>query len=252
MLHAFCHGKSRQYKRYLGHREDGEKRVSEEDEITSIIMGPLDYMSPQASGSFWRELVKRDVSEALAFPSGPITRVRMKFWPRHGIEPDLVVELHWPTGERRLLLVEFKWNAPLSGDDQLHRQWNEYLTDAEREIAHHLFIAPEISAGLNAIGQNDIWNGRLILRSWINILDILKHLDCTQDSGLAKWRAQVNSLLGDLGIKRFQGFKDLPALPSLAQSPVFWSPINGFKGLEAPAHLALTAQSPSFIWSSEQ
>lgn len=128
MLHAFCQQKSRLYKRYLGHREEGEKRVSEEDEITSLLIGPLDYLPPQASGSFWRALIEREISESLTFPAGPIDRVRMKFWPRRSIEPDLLVELDWCTGERRLLLVELKWNAPLSGDDQLHRQWNEFLT----------------------------------------------------------------------------------------------------------------------------
>jgi hypothetical protein len=35
MLHAFCRRKSGLYKRYLGHREPGEKRVCEEDEITA-------------------------------------------------------------------------------------------------------------------------------------------------------------------------------------------------------------------------
>jgi hypothetical protein len=252
MLHSFCHGKSHLYRRYLGHRDVGEKRVCEEDEITSLIMGPLDYLPSEASGSFWRALIERDVGEELALPSGPISRVQMKFWPRRTIEPDLLVELHWPTGEHRIVLVEFKWNAPLSGNDQLHRQWNEFLTHAERKIAHHVFIAPEISAGLNAMSQDNIWKGRLILRSWINILDVLKQLDCSRDAGLEKWKFQVTTLLGNLGIRRFQGFRDLSPPPSLQQSPSFWSPINGFKKLEPPVCPTLKTQLPSFIWSSEQ
>lgn len=252
MLHSFCHGKSHLYRRYLGHRDVGEKRVCEEDEITSLIMGPLDYMPSEASGLFWRELIERNVREDLAFPSGPVSRVQMDFWPLRTVEPDLLVWLYWPTGERRIVLVEFKWNAPLSGSDQLHRQWGEYLTHAELEVAHHLFIAPEISAGLNAIGQNDVWNGRLILRSWINVLDVLNRLDCSSYAGLEKWKSHVTTLLKNLGIRRFQGFSSLSP-PSLHEgSPVFWNPINGFKELEPPIGLTLKTSSPSFIWSSGQ
>lgn len=252
MLHSFCHGKSHLYRRYLGHRDVGEKRVCEEDEITSLIMGPLDYLPSEASGSFWRALIERDVRGGLAFPSGSISSVRMEFWPRRTIEPDLLIELHWPTGERRILLLEFKWNAPLSGSDQLHRQWNEYLTHAEREVAYHLFIAPEISAGLNAMGKDNIWNGRLILRSWINILDVLSYLDCSRDPGLEKWKNQVTTFLRSLGIRRFQGFRDLSPPLSLQQPPLFWSSINDVTELEPSACSTINTQLPFFIWSSEQ
>lgn len=252
MLHSLCHGKSHFYRRYLGHRDVGEKRVCEEDEITSLIMGPLDYLPPEASGSFWRALIQCDVTEELAFPSGTVSRVQMDFWQRRTIEPDLLVELQWATGERRIVLVEFKWNAPLSGNDQLHRQWNEYLTAAEREVAHHVFIAPEISAGLNAIGQDNIWNGRLILRSWISILDLLKQLDCSTHAGLDRWSTQVATLLERLQIRRFQGFRGLTIPSTLPKSPLFWSPMNGFKQLAPPVVPMLDTLFPSFIWSSEQ
>lgn len=67
MLHAFCHKKSGLYKRYLGHREQGEKRVCEEDEITALIMGPLDYLSAEATGMFWRALIERGGLDYLCF-----------------------------------------------------------------------------------------------------------------------------------------------------------------------------------------
>lgn len=253
MLHAICHRKSGLYKRYLGHREPGEKRVCEEDEITALIMGPLDYLPAEASGIFWRALVEHGGIDLPApFPTGPVSRAQMHFWPRRGIEPDLFVELHWPTAERRLLLVEFKWNAPLSGDDQLHRQWREFLISSEQKDAYHIFIAPEISAGLSALGEQDIWNGRLILRSWITILDILRHLDRSRIAGLEKWKSQIIAFLGQLGINRFQGFRDLSPPLAPTKSPVFWSPLNGFSGVVASASLPHDFQSPFFSWSSAQ
>ncbi|MGA3679547.1 hypothetical protein [Pseudomonas graminis] len=253
MLHAFCHRKSGLYKRYLGHREPSEKRVCEEDEITALIMGPLDYLPAEATGMFWRALVENGGLDMPApFPTGPVNRAQMHFWPRRGIEPDLYVELYWPTGERRLLLVEFKWNAPLSGDDQLHRQWREFLISSELKDAYHIFIAPEISAGLSALGEQDIWHGRLILRSWITILDVLRHLDGSRIAGLEKWKSQVITFLEQLGINRFQGFRDLLPPLTLPKSPAFWSPLNGFSGLVAPTSLPRDTQSPFFIWSSAQ
>ena len=94
MLHAITHNKSRVYQRYLGHREPGEKRVSEEDEITALIMGPLAFLPASAIGAFWMALVKKGKPEA--FPEGPVAQAEMRFWPRKNrIEPDMLVELWW-------------------------------------------------------------------------------------------------------------------------------------------------------------
>jgi hypothetical protein len=253
MLHAFTHGKTRLHKRYLGHRDEGEGRVYEEDEITALLMGPLDYLPAEAVGRFWKALILlgRDIPD-LPFPSEPVERAEMFFWPRQGIEPDLLVKLDWPTGERRILLFEFKWHASLSGDQQLHLQWENFLTADERKEAYHLFIAPELSAGLNAIGARDIWNGRLLLRSWISILGVLSALDCSGYPGLDRWRAQVAAFLWKVEVKPFQGFSGLVPPVTANLSPVFWRPLNGFAMLTPPVVPPLTSQRPSFMWSSER
>ncbi|NBF10839.1 hypothetical protein [Pseudomonas sp. Fl4BN1] len=251
MLHAFRHGKSRLFKRYLGHRDEGEARVCEEDEITALIMGPLDYLPAEAIGVFWKAVVEQDGQrQALAFPAGPASRAHMHFWPRRGVEPDLFVELHWPDGERRLLLVEFKWNARLSGDDQLHRQWQEFLLPSERDDAYHLFIAPEISAGLNALSERDIWNGRLLLRPWTSILGVLRDLEGPGAVLLQRWSSQVSRFLEQLGVKRFQGFTRLNAPPPIKTPTLFWTPVNSFAELKPPAVPPYIQHSSSFIWSS--
>jgi hypothetical protein len=255
MLHAFNQGKSNLYRRYLGHRDGSEKRVSEEDEITALIMGPLDYLPPAAAGLFWRGLVEQTGRTAsAAFPESPPSHIRMRFWPRRAVEPDLVVELHWPSGERRILLVEFKWNAPLSGEQQLHRQWLEFLTEAERADAYHLFIAPEISAGLNALGSNDVWQGRLILHSWIGVLHVVRNLRAAEFCGLQTWREQMTRFLGKLGILRFQGFVALttptPMSAPNEQSSIFWRPLSGFSQLMPPVVPSLEKSSASYLWDS--
>lgn len=251
MLQAFCRGKSRLYRRYLGHREAGEARVCEEDEITALLIGPLEYLPPGEVGRFWQALIARDVRDSsIPFPMGSIEKAAMYFWPRRGIEPDLLVELFWASGERRILLVEFKWRAPLSGADQLHRQWREFLTPDERKDAYHIFMAPDISAGLNAKSENDVWNGRLILRSWVSVLDVLRDLSSCKGSGFEVWKSQVVRFLQQLGITRFQGFVSLATPPRVHLPPVFWSPLNGFLALKIPRVPALTENSTSFVWGN--
>jgi len=251
MLHAFSHGKSRLYRRYLGEREAGEQRVCEEDEITSLIMGPLDYLPAEAAGIFWRALIEPVLGrEGHFFPTGPVTHSHMRFWPRKGIEPDLLVELRWSAGERRLLLVEFKWNAPLSGDDQLHRQWLEFLTQTEREEALHVFIGPDISSGLNAVGKYNCWGERLILLSWTNVLDVLHRLKGSRTTGLERWSYHASAFLNRLDIRRFQGFIGLIAPVQLPGQAVFWKPLNGFAQLQPPATPLLDTQQAPFLRSS--
>lgn len=240
MLHAFSHGKSRLYKRYgteryRGHREADEKRVGEEDEITALIMGPLDYLPAEANDAFWRALIGAPTGgRAALLPVEPATRVQMHFWPRRGIEPDLWVQMHWPGGEQRYLLVEFKWNAPLSGENQLHRQWTEFIKPAEREQAIHVFIGPEISAALNAVAKGDIWGERLVLRSWMNVLEVLHHLTGARTTGLERWSHQASAFLERLQVRRFQGFRDLVPPSALPGQAVFWNPLNGFAHLQPP------------------
>lgn len=56
MLHATVKGKSALHERYLGRRDEGERRVHEEDEITSAIFGPLDFMAPAEVARFWHSV----------------------------------------------------------------------------------------------------------------------------------------------------------------------------------------------------
>jgi hypothetical protein len=242
MLHALTRNKSKLHERYLGHRESGEKKVSEEDEITALIMGPLAFLPSGAIGSFWKALLK-DVPSNL-FPDESVTDAQMTFWPRADwtrVEPDLRVDLSWES-KKLTLLIEFKWRAPLSGRDQLHRQWNEYLLAHERQRALHLFIAPDISAGLAAREQDDIWGDQLILRSWFDILNVMQDgLAGPEHIQLQRWKKEVIDCLQKLSIHPLGGFQRIspPAQP-VAPAEVFWKGFHGFAGmarLDPPASL---------------
>lgn len=211
MLHAFSHKKSRLYRRYLELRDDpSERRVGEEDEITSMIMGPLAFLSPAAIGAFWLSVAQLRNPTA-NFRIDPPTNAVMRFWPsNNGIEPDLRVDLSWGS-ESLTLLVEFKWRAGLSSEDQLKDQWEKYLSSGERARAQHIFIGRDTSAGANALARRDVWQGKLLLRSWTDILTALDAVSNPQAQELGLWAAQLRIFFSLLGIHSFKGFASLPA-----------------------------------------
>lgn len=240
MLHAINQGKSGIYKRYLGHRDGEEVRVNEEDELTALLLGSLALLPEQDVAVFWHHLLI--YLQAPGYTSLLPVKANMIFWPsvpaepKQRIEPDLMVELVWPEGQRISLIVELKWRAPLSGKDQLHRQWRYCLSDTEKNVGYHLFIAPETGAAIIAKGSNlgNIWNGRLLDVSWYRLIGMFDLLP----SNLQPWAKQVRATLKKLGIQRFVGFKKLQATPVLgcvAGKPLFWKGMLGFK--EFPCEL---------------
>ncbi|NIC38642.1 hypothetical protein HBJ58_18375 [Halomonas desiderata] len=209
--------------------------MPEEDEITALVMGPLAFLAPEAIAAFWMSIIERRRPES-RFPGGHISFAKMHFWPKRGIEPDLFVELGWETGERRWILVEFKWRSTLSGEDQLHKQWLKFLSCHERENSFHVFIAPEISEGHRALGVEDVWRGKLLLYPWSDVLSTLRNFDSPESLLLAGWAEEVQALLGILNIRPFRGFKDMAFSQDCPFYPTaFWRAIDGFESLEPPA-----------------
>lgn len=218
MLHAFSHKKSRLYRRYLGHRDEtNESRVAEEDEITSTLMGPLAFLPPAAIAAFWGAVVNLRNPE-YAFPAEAPIRAEMCFWPRRNrVEPDLHVELTWGN-HTLILLVEFKWRAPLSGQGQLHDQWKTYLRPEEQSRALHLFIGLDVSEASNALNRQDVWNGKLLARSWFDILTAVSTIQTGPGMALKRWSDQVQRCLELLAVEPFNGFAKLaqPQLPAMS------------------------------------
>lgn len=234
MLHAITQRKTNIYRRYLGVREPGDVKVAEEDELTALLLGPLALMPPTVSAMFWMKLLR--LSKAPSIPNTDPLSAIMEFWPSRPdgdggrIEPDLQVKLLWPDGQRYLILVELKWRAPLSGNNQLHRQWMEYLSPHERKKAWHVFIGRETSEALKALGQKDVWNGRLLPMSWFEMLGMLEQMGIAD---LNPWVEQVSSVLKCLGIRRFQGFRSFPQSTYRHKNEVvFWRGFTGFSHLE--------------------
>ena len=232
MLHAIEKSKTRIPTRYLGDRDGIELRVSEEDEITSTVLGPLDFLTAAENHRFWQRLLATANQADFLLPSQP-SNVQFGFWERRiaydasgTIEPDAVLRMFWPDGSVRILLIELKWRAPLSGEDQLHRQWLQYLTEEERQNAVHLFIAPNVSAGEWARSNNDVWgNRKLILLSWLHIRSVLSEFS-KEATAIGRWARVADQFLESVHIRKFRGFNTLfheqAQLPESLPSPLFW------------------------------
>lgn len=224
MLHAITQRKTNFYLRYLGHHEEGERRITAEDEITALLLEPLAYMSYADIATFWKAIVGQP--KCWSWPQGEVDIAAMSFWERRvtaigPIEADLLVDLRWPEGERRTLLIELKWRSGLSSKDQLHDQWNFYLRDDERP-ALHLFIAPQVGEALKAQARKDVWDGCLLPISWQQVLSRLPHQN-HESPGLVRLMRQMEATLKMLQIRPFKGFSTLsaPALPPM-NAPTFW------------------------------
>jgi hypothetical protein len=254
VLHATAKNKTKLYERYLGFKELGDVRnCKAEDEITSTIIGPMDFMSSDEIHRFWSELF-RVVARDDILPKHPPTYMEILLWPKgedhsgtgKSIEPDATIEFIWSDGVRRFLLIELKWHAKLSGENQLHRQWMGYLTDEERKSAFHLFIAPTITEGASAktsdLGNVWIDGDRLVLIPWETFRCTL---NCITDydgvsTALGRWSSFSDKFLKCIGIKRFVGFSHLTdELRFLHQplTPLFWKPFQGFKLDNIPAEI---------------
>ncbi|HRQ65866.1 MAG TPA: hypothetical protein PKZ76_13565 [Xanthomonadaceae bacterium] len=225
MLHAIERKKSPAHRRYTGHRDEHERRVHEEDEITSLVFGTLSLLPDEEGVAFWLALLDRlKVSEGLRCPESGLAQ-QISLWPRlagtdddgrAGVEPDMMVTLSWDAKEgpqSLVLLVEFKWRAPLSGDDQLQRQWRaakmKWLGPGNRLL--HLFVGQDLSGAHAARARNDVWSkdpgNSLHILPWTTVRTLLGEIAASNAKRpMARWASVVERFLGSVGITRFGGF----------------------------------------------
>jgi len=256
-------GKTKFFLRYLGKREDDELKVHEEDEITSTILGPLDFLPKADMHRFWRQLLCSTVHRDF-LSNASLDDIRIDLWTRrnakndgNSIEPDGVVTIKTTDGQTRILLLELKWRGPLSGDDQLHRQWTQFLNKSEQAQALHLFIAPEITAGASAPNDieagGNVWksesDSRLVLLTWMRFRTILAEF-MNEKTAIGRWARLADTFLDKVGINKFSGFSAVTStisIPSLELSTFFWTQFSGFGVCGKLPFLPNFSSSPLFF-----
>lgn len=222
MLHAVVRNKSLHYRLYRGEREDNGRQVREEDEITSTFLGPLDFMDPILVYDFCIHLFGL-TNLCHILPKDPPTSCKLILWPRLNggsdrlfVEPDAQLILLWPNGKKIIIVIEFKWRAPLSGSDQLHQQWSAIQRDYDPKNAWHFFVGLDISCGINARHSQEVdpWlidgEDHLALISWAQIRDALGKIQ-PSTCGLYQWATLTDLYLDLIGVKRFKGYCNIAA-----------------------------------------
>ena len=255
MLHAFLEKKSNAYQHYMGIRESGIQRVSSEDEITSIIFGPLDFLTVADNWLFWEKLLSCSASlEAsgglpLDFFNVKFSPVRcqVRFWRRrNGVEPDLLIRFFDASNEQRSLLIEIKWDSRLSGDDQLEKQWNTYQKN-HQENSLHVFIAKDID---EIYGNNKLWISNEACRLRGVRWSILREEASKLHKGnlgtgeFRRWAGLIDNFLDQIGIHPFVGFSNTIGKSKMFHAlPVnvgrFWTGFTGFKNSLESNHIPL-------------
>jgi len=202
MLHAIYHNKGKLWQRYVGHRDGLEGNVHAEDEITSAFLGTQVFLDTVHVWKLWQAIVGDEITppnETL-----PPASCAIKLWPKKSrIEPDALITFAWPNDVIRHLLIEFKWDAGESGDNQLIRQWDEFLTADERNNSWHLFIAKDISPALPYCNK---WRIRPI--TWLHVRSALCSIP--RDGKLAVYCDLMDKFFLKIKIYPFKGFRHLP------------------------------------------
>lgn len=208
MLHAVFHNKGSIWRRYIGHRDGSDGNVYAEDEITSVFLGTQQFLDTAQIWKIWHSVIGNDI--APLNESQPPASCKIDLWPRRGIEPDAFITFHWPNNIKRHLLIEFKWDAGESGDNQLKRQWEDFLTSEERLNTFHLFIAKDTSPGLMRLKECPI-----LPLTWLQIRSALKSV--AHDDKLALYCNLMDKFFEKIQIYPFTGFSNLPESPILPQ-----------------------------------
>ncbi len=253
MLHAVEKRKTTRARQYA-HAEHIEehnnyhkkKNLKAEDEITSIVIGPLEFLSPVDSLKFWLELL--ELNDRPDFEnSEPVYLDDFKLWMgRDNIEPDGFI-FYKCNKNKYIFLLEVKWNSKLE-ENQLENQWDKFLKDDEKPYATHVFLGKDTRDADNIQSQRSQKNPDHIIKviSWLRFRRALKEIapEKTHHKGFARWAELANKFLEQCGIIDFSGFKGIAdsykvifnGLP-LHEKNLFWQPFRGFSSKQTSIEL---------------
>lgn len=225
-----------------------------EDEITSVILGPLAYMPVQDVWKLFQVwLPFKDISCCLSHP----VDVEFDFWPNlkkvGRIEPDLRVRFIGSDKETVLILLfEVKWNSGISGKDELINQWNA-LSELDRKNAFHVYLVKNTPLGAKELKDSlarydsKTWEERLVCIGWYSLIETL-HFDRPQfGKTMNIWADGVLAFLQGYGQTVFTGFDWVANTVAVIDDVrgVFWQPTPWFSGIDRKVENS----SSNLFWS---
>ncbi|MBU2772506.1 hypothetical protein HMI48_00830 [Acidithiobacillus ferrooxidans] len=226
MLHAIHHHKSRlPAQRYVASANARGPRRTQEDEITSTVFGPLDFMQAATQGKIIAALFGRE-------PLPETNSISIEFWPCYGnVEPDVVFFEHLKNGDKNAYIIEVKWNAPL-GADQVGRQIADAQSIEGIRDTSHIVLSRHVLE-VDTPSKNV---------TWMDFKDRIIALKQTfsKDHALDKWANLTVSFLEECNIQHFRGFGMVPVSDMSEQhgeSVIFWPGFQGWDSIELPDEL---------------
>jgi hypothetical protein len=175
---------------------EGKGKQPREDLITSQLFGTVRFLSSSAQKLALETLVGAKLE-------GDAT---IHLWPKFGrIEPDVVLELTRGI-DTRYWIVEVKWGADFSGEDQALREidavmraacYREGLRGQPRDVVGYTLLGAERKHEDQMASLVVTFGGDLTIRSrrWPEVTTALRQLEADQDGGLAAWaRCAANFL----------------------------------------------------------
>jgi hypothetical protein len=221
------------------HRKDRNRNLIE-DEITSCILGPLSYMPIKDVWTLFRAWLpyKKEM-----WPTDIPTSVKFSFWPNlkdeGRIEPDLLVRFSCNGDPILNVLFEIKWTSPISGKDELAKQW-EALSNEEKQNTFHVYLVKDTGRGNREVDQSlnefpkgpqkKLWQNRLVCIGWRSLLEVLFFNRPRLGTTMNLWAKGVIAFLRRRGQTTFTGFEWLSEemVSTASEKEIFWKSPHWF------------------------
>jgi hypothetical protein len=190
-----------------------------EDEITSIVFGPLKYM---AACDVWN--IARELHFWEGHLAAEVVSLEVLFWPRYSnpesdghwrsCEPDVVFVFKFESTTDAIVALEIKWNAsasstdPEGNSDQLARQWTA-IGNASKAVVEQVYLtksALEARSGVEGTCARPM--------TWSEFRRLLSNLKKSNHQ-VSSWAADVSAFLSKLNVVPFGGFIGLHAPPTV-------------------------------------
>jgi hypothetical protein len=199
--------------------------MDDEDLLTSTVWGLLKYRSLRPILTAFLSKATLYGNDGIKFGgqiSGKLLdtdHLKFEFWPRDPDfgEPDLLIEV----GDLALL-VEVKFHAQLSGEDQLQRYWRLLNKRCSAKPRKHIifltadWIVPLLSENATAGLEGHLW-----WLSWYDLAEAIRE-SSNATASIGEVESDLVRYMKRLGFEFFHGISSPPVEPL---ETIFWSDV---------------------------
>jgi len=211
-------------------------RRTQEDEVVSLVFGVLQYLPVVERTSLLIEWL-------LPHHRKEFIDSELRFWPLRrakvddgedplfvNVEPDIEIDLirpNAPAGEKEIVILEAKWNSPLSGVDQLRKQWHAVKRSAGQQPFKHLLLVRTKVRAESDWMTNHPSQSSVIVMTWQDVAArirwTIRQPVLSRQPHIAKLCEELLRFLDSVNIHTFDGFDDVGSDATTVPQE-FWCP----------------------------